>query len=324
MNILFCCDSNYAMPLTVCITSIFENNKDSSVKVYIFHSNMSQKQEDTLQDLARQYNQSIEALQIDEHYFSDVPTLRWTKETYYRLLLCELLPDTTDKVLYMDCDIIVNKPLDYLFNIDLQDKYIAALKENVDHIAYRKRLGLHTDGYYFQAGVILFDLQKVRKVLGYTTALEIIKNLGNRLIAVDQDVLNVLFDEKILGLPQAYNDCEITIFNKNNWSRLLNIEDKDRLNKTVIFHYATGKPWNNLYSGSCEQIWYKYLRLSPYKSLYESKFNTLKYKVLRTGFFKTLVFTYIHITPIINSLTTKILPKKTYASLKSYYRKHIK
>jgi lipopolysaccharide biosynthesis glycosyltransferase len=134
----------------------------------------------------------------------------------------------------------------------------------------------------------------------------------------------VAFDGKIKEIDEKYNNCRITNFNGSNINRIFNhIEQRD-INNTIVFHYATGKPWNNLFSGSCENIWYKYLSLSPYGYLYKRKFNRPKYKILRLGIFKYVLFLYIHITPIINNLFKILLPKKIFNNLKSFYRKNIK
>jgi len=323
MNILFCCDTNYAMPLTVCITSIFENNKEEKINVYILYSSLSDIQKEKLISLSQSYNQTINLIPVAEHYFSTAPVLRWSKETYYRLLITELLPNTLEKILYLDCDIIVDKPLHDLFSLDFQEFEIMALEEE-NSSEQRMRLDLESSGKYFQAGVLLFDVQKIKHVLSYRKSSEIITNLGDKLQVVDQDVLNVMFDGKIKPFNKNFNNCEITNFNGNNLNRLLNKLNKKEIEDTTIFHYATGKPWNNLYSGSCEDLWYKYLKLSPYKELYMDKFDKIKYKVLRTGLCKILLYEYIHITPFINKTALKLFPQKTYISLKKYYRKHIK
>lgn len=79
-----------------------------------------------------------------------------------------------------------------------------------------------------------------------------------------------------------------------------------------------------MFAGSLENIWYKYLKLSPYAYLYNEKYNTLRYKILRTGLMKVLFYEYIHLTPIINNFFLKILSKKRYNKLKSFYRKYVK
>ncbi len=160
MNILLACDSGYVMPLSVCMTSIFENNKKNNICVYILHSKLLDAQKETLAGMAKSYQQTIQLIEIGESYFADAPALRWSKETYYRLLISEILPNTIDRLLYLDVDIIVNKPLNDLYELDLGEFAIGALQEKGDYPIIRKRLGLPVEGYYYQAGVLLFDMEK--------------------------------------------------------------------------------------------------------------------------------------------------------------------
>ncbi len=323
MNFLFACDTNYALPLTVCLTSLFENNKSEKITVFILFSFLTENQKNILINLANYYKQDLSLIKVSEFYFKDAPTLRWSKEAYYRLLIKELLPKEIDRIIYMDCDTIVNKNLRELYLLDLKEYYLSALKEKNSE-GPRDRLGLNTDGNYFQTGVILFDLNKCRTILNYEIADILIKKVGNKLLVVDQDIINIIFDGKIKYLNPKYNNCEITNFYGNIFYRLLNKINQKDLNETSILHYSTGKPWNNLFSGSCEEIWNKYLLLSPYKDLYERKYGKLKYKLLRTGLMKVLFYEYIHITPFINEVGKKLFSDRLYSKLKMYYRRNIK
>lgn len=323
INILFASNSNYFMPLTVGITSVFENNKENKIVIYVFYNNLEKNQENILLNLAKTYNQKINLIKVTDHYFNSAPTPRWSKETYYRLLIVELLPKDLQRILYLDCDIIVNKPLNDLYEIDLDDKYLAATIEKNDQAA-RVRLGLNINGNYYQSGVVLFNINKCRSVLNYEQITRVIKVLGSKLLIVDQDVINVMFDNKIIPLDQKFNNHDIINFCNNNTNRLFNKIDKKNISETFIFHYVIGKPWNNLYAGSCEDIWYKYLLLSPYKDLYYKKYTKFKYKILRAGIVKLLFYEYIKITPYINNFARKIFPSSLYNVFRDYYRKKIK
>lgn len=322
MNFLLSANNLYILPVTVCITSILENHKNEKVSVYIFQNDFTEKNKDTLNELGEKYQQNIFIIKIQDYFYNQVAVLRWSKETYYRLLINEFLPKDLDRILYLDCDIIVNKNIERFYNQDFKDFSIFALPEKQNN-QERIRLGLE-NGDYFQAGVLLFNLEKMRPIMNYEKSLEIINNLGDRLKAVDQDVINVAFNGRIKSINKKFNNMGISNFNGNNWQRLFNKVNKKEIEETYVFHYATGKPWNNLFAGSCEQVWYKYLRLSPFAYLYQTKFSKLKYKIFRTGIVKVLFYGYIHITPIINNIFLRILSKERYNELKNFYRKHVK
>ncbi|MFA6341137.1 MAG: glycosyltransferase family 8 protein [Candidatus Paceibacterota bacterium] len=324
MNILFTCDSNYVMPLSVCLTSLFENNAKNDISVYVLHSGFEGKDERSLADMASKYGQKINLIRVNGSYFAEAPALRWSKETYYRLLISELLPKDLDRLLYLDMDMVINKPLNDLYDIDLGECSLGASCEKLDHSAIRRRVGLDAKGLYFQAGVLLFDVKKTRKVLSYDSAMEVIRSLGKNLLIVDQDVINVLFDGKIKLIDKKFNNFDITNFDHSNVERFFNHTDGKELDETYIFHYSCSKPWNNMFSGACENLWYKYLKLSPYADLYEKKFNTLKYRMFRTGIMKLFFYKYIDVTPFINKMSAKMLSPKLYDSFKKFYRKNVK
>ena len=323
MNFLLSANDNYIVPLTVCLTSILENHKEESLSIYILQSDFSEKNKKLLLDLSEKYKKNIYLIDVDHKYYNQVPTLRWSKETYYRLLINETLPRDLDRIIYLDCDIIVNKNLNSLYNLNIDNFCIAALPESNSEIN-RIRLGLSENGLYFQAGVLLINLIKSRDVINYEKSIDIINRLGVNMIAVDQDIINIVFDNNIKPINNIYNDRDITDFNNKKLYRFLNWLPKKEKETTKIFHFSSGKPWNNLFSGSCEELWYKYLILSPFSYLYETKYNKLKYKILRTGMFKSLFYFYILFTKYINIFFLFILNKESYNKLKEFYRKNIK
>lgn len=312
------------MPLTVCLASIFENNRDEIIDIYLFYNRLTQEDLNTITTFVRSWKQNIHVFKIDDDYFADAPAFRWTKEAYFRLLMGDLLASSVDRVLYLDVDIIVNKPLTDLYNLDLGDCYIAALREKELEQSTRIRLGLES-GKYFQSGVLLCDLKKCRPLLQYANVQDVIGQLKLKgEFTVDQDVINVIFDGKIKEIDPKFNNCEITKFGGNKLNRLLNRVDKKELENTHVFHYSLSKPWNKTFSGSCEFLWYKYLLLSPFKDLYKERFGTLKYRILRSGIGKMVFFKYIDLTPYINNVAKKILKEENYIRLKNFYRQNIK
>ena len=323
MNILFTTNANYAMPLTVCLTSLFENNKHRDIDVYILHSPLLEDQKNKMLGLAKSYGQKIHLRLVDEHYFNDAPTFMWTKEAYYRLLISEYLPKELDRILYIDCDTIVNKQLDNLYDMDLGDYCLAAHEEKNRGESNRSLTKLYTRGLYFNTGVIVFSLDKSRDLLNYNRILATIESLGKGFFMIDETIINIIFDGKIKSIDQKYNDQYITNFNLKLLDRLLGKIDRSKVEQTCIFHF-TNKPWYNLYPGSCEYIWYKYLKLSPYKDLYTNKYSTIKYKVLRMSFVKLLLHEYITFSPKLNKLAATIFPEKIHKKLKDFYMQNIR
>lgn len=79
--------------------------------------------------IADKYTCYIYFINVDEKIFKDIimkiPHI--TVQTYYRLLIGELLPNEINKCIYLDSDICVCKDLSELFNIDIKDNYLAGV-----------------------------------------------------------------------------------------------------------------------------------------------------------------------------------------------------
>ncbi len=325
MNILFTIDQRYVMPLTVCLTSIFENNPKvdyGDINVYIMHSELLLDQVNVIQSLIKSYNQKLVLISVDEHYFSTAPVFSWTKETYYRLLTGEYLPEELDRILYLDCDIIVNKPLKELYNTDLKNYFIGAVEETgkQDLLA---QLGLDTRGQYFNTGVMLMNLNKCKDLLNYEKVSLYIKEMDGKIFKADEGILNIMFKNKIKTLDLIYNNYIVTDFNAKRVNRLFNLDDKKMMDETCIFHFFT-KPWNNLYPASCEKVWFEYLKLSPYKNLYFDKFNKFRYKLLKLGLVKLFLYKCLSYASRIDDLVKRNFSEKTHQKLLFFYRRNIK
>ena len=262
-------DNNYVSNLAVTITSIVANTKEF-LNFYILDSGISAKNREKLNKLKRKYNNlTIEFLKIN---FSDeLSSIKYKNDcvhvnisTYSRFLIPKLKPDL-EKVLYLDCDIVVNKDIKELYDCELDDYLIAAVPENFGdyNLAYKNnvRLGLSKNHRYFNAGVLLFNNKKFVENNIFDLLLKTEIKCRKKLKLADQDILNIVFDNKYKVLDEKYN-----------W-----MSQKDFSNPNVVVrHYNTDtKPWN--YTPLIDisivpdvSLYWKYLKLTPF---YKDNFN---------------------------------------------------
>jgi lipopolysaccharide biosynthesis glycosyltransferase len=141
---------------------------------------------------------------------------RITDTTYGRLFLGDLLDERYARVLYLDCDIAVEPGFADVFALDLEGMPIAAaidagdiLRRDGEHaIAWRQHLtdiGLAPDAPYFNAGVLLIDLDAWRRIDVAGEAFAFLAERGKRATSMDQDALNVVFGGRWARLSQRYN-----------------------------------------------------------------------------------------------------------------------
>lgn len=197
-------------------------------------------------------------------------------ETYYRFLIQYILP-SYDKVVYIDCDLIVNADLAELYKIDLGNNMIGAVRD-VDFLGQINGANKKTREYietkfrmkdpyqYFQAGVLLFNEKEMRKA--YTLD-QWLTFASTPYMYNDQDVLNLHCEGRVKFLDMAWNmvtDCDH--YRINNVIVYAPDEVQKEYNKArkhpYIVHYAGYmKPWYRT-SEDFAQLFWQTARETPY------------------------------------------------------------
>ena len=270
MNILCATDGNYASYCGVMLTSFLENHKTFHTEVYIVVKKRL-KEEKRLKRLEERYDVNVNMIEFP---FNDVISTfpiscsNWTIETYYRLFVAELLPADLDRVLYLDCDIIVDGDVSEMYFSDM--KGVSALV-CTDIMSVQsgspKRLGYDENFGYFNAGVILINMTYWREYDILKRCIEFIKKHYDILLYNDQDVLNyVLHDsKKIIGIE--YNFLTLYII-KGDYKNL-NFETQQEVLTCCpkIIHYTQMKPWTIFsYKFPLTRVWEKYCKVSLWSS----------------------------------------------------------
>ncbi len=245
MNLLVTLNSSYIFPLCVLMRSIKVTNPNTKFDVYVAHSSLTEadfkKIDENIND-----NITIHSVVVDEGVFDQAPKLsRISKETYYRLLLADILPECVDRVLYIDPDTVVINSLEEFYNMDLNEKVIAATPHTygVVECANFLRLGLKQDGHYVNAGVLLIDVNAWRKTITTAEIIDFVSKNIKKLKLSDQDAINMIFEGKILFADERkYNLDEKTYTHYYIRKKIdMNWVEKN----TVIVHFnGSQKPWS--------------------------------------------------------------------------------
>ncbi|WP_379156325.1 glycosyltransferase family 8 protein [Paenibacillus sp. sgz5001063] len=169
----------------------------------------------------------------------------WTMASMYRLLLPIIIQ--ADRVIYLDCDILVNMDINELWSIDLGERYLGAVLDQGENLLeYFTSMGLSAE-LYFNSGVILFHLNNIRgKENWYGQMLDFLRNFPTMTMP-DQDVLNAVYSSNYLQMDQRFNTfahSELDLENKivhfagdNKWW------DIDSPNAPIYNNYLAMTPW---------------------------------------------------------------------------------
>lgn len=271
MEIAVCIDDNFELPCEVMLISLFENNMGSMINVHVLTNDLNKYNRSKLRLVCQKYKQCINFYDIDiDLFFCPLIRGRYTISTYFRILLSDILPNMS-KVLYLDSDIIVCDKIIRLWNTDISNYSCAAV---VDLQAQSmpsifKRLQYDMELKYFNAGVLLINLEYWRKHNLKDSILNYIKLNTDRIEIVDQDALNYILRDSKLLLPYRYNvldsfyrtDC---ICSKEDEYELL-----DSITNPVILHFSYRKPWQLFCNHPLKYRFYEYI----------DRFSLLRYMI---------------------------------------------
>jgi lipopolysaccharide biosynthesis glycosyltransferase len=191
----------------------------------------------------------------------------FTAAMWYRIFLPELLPET-DRVLYLDVDTIVVDSLEPLWAIDLRGHYLGAVT-NVfqrNHLHRPAALGLAGPEVYFNSGVLLLNLEEMRRD-GCTAALyEYAAARGDALAWPDQDALNVVLGGRRLALHPRWNVMNSLDF---AWSgEVFGPEALEEARRRPAIRHFEGpgenKPWNAGCAREGRELYLEHRRHTPW------------------------------------------------------------
>ncbi|WP_024409482.1 glycosyltransferase family 8 protein [Streptococcus suis] len=238
MNLAFTVSDSYIDYMGTTLYSIMVHTRKSPVSVYVLTSDISDYSRFKLQKLEdRFHNLNIHILVVDTKQFEDLPLNRshiTRPEVYFRMAFASLLPDL-DRILYLDSDILAQKDLQPLWETPLDGAYMAAVSEPPSEggFDYRRSIGMTDPTYYFNSGVLLMDLKKIREDKIESLLFECGHAIKDKIRLQDQDIINVALEGKIKALDPIYN--------YGYMERQANLRKEADI---VLNHFSLEKPWN--------------------------------------------------------------------------------
>lgn len=253
MNILVTLDRNYLEPLRVMLGSMFMNHPHDSFDIYMISEGLTIQDMNELTSFCHIHRSRLHPVKMNEAIFQNAPSKRYySKSMYYRLLAAELLPGDLDKILYLDPDILIINHLSELYHLDLDDKLFAAAS-HTDNLGFsdmvnRLRLENYDAERYYNSGVLLMNLYRMREEVRKQTIFDYIEKNGKRLVLPDQDVLNALYGHQIVEVDETLWNFDSRHFERY-YLQSKGLKDIDWIvENTAILHFCgKKKPWKKDY-----------------------------------------------------------------------------
>jgi len=276
ISIMIVTNSNYFHTTLTMLLSIFQSNLSDLINVYMLYSNLQESEIDSLQNFGNEYpGKAIIPIYIKAELTKHLlPKNEFPIEIYYRILGINLLPLDLDKILYLDVDLIVKKSIRQLYDTDVSDYAFGACEDifgqiNGLDIENHTRLSVPNDYKYFNSGVLLMNLEYLRQNDQVNNILQNIFDNFERYYYVDQDVLNELYQDRLMYLDWSLYNCTPSIYyidrqaisknslhflcydeireliNNNQFdiNRYLNLSSQIYETASIIHYVGNSKPW---------------------------------------------------------------------------------
>lgn len=215
MNILYTGDDNYAMITAVSVISLIENNRwDHDLHFYIVDAYQNEENREKLRTLIEEngaYCHFIAEINYEAYMDKPIHYARWCRVAFARLFLDELFHKYPDvhKILYMDCDTMVRRSLKALWDMELEGKTAAVVREPFSKMHW-KNLGLKRDTY-FNNGILLIDIDKWRMEKLDEAAAVFLNARNGKVPYADQGVNNHILSDKVKYVHPKYNFMTMNI-----------------------------------------------------------------------------------------------------------------
>ena len=259
--VVFAVDDNYAPFLSVALNSILTNlSINYFLKVYVLNTGLSFYNEQKIKMLAEQYSQDVDVEYVDitERLTGLLDKMHvrdyYTTAIYYRIFIPSLFPEY-EKIIYIDCDIVLLTDISKLYNVDLKDNIVAAVHEEA--MSSYDCFGKYSEDFldvpkmdYFNSGLLVINTKEYKKQKIEEKFINLM--LAHKFeVAPDQDYLNVLLKGKVKLLDIGWNKTPIPE------------KQFDDSNLKVIHYKLNFKPW--LYKGvRYEDYFWKYASNTPF------------------------------------------------------------
>lgn len=295
MKVMYTCDNNYVWLMGISTISLFENNRDiDELKVYLLGENISEENKNELKKIGEKYGREVEVIDVPKlNIPPSLVSARWPLSAFTRLFSGVILPDDVDRILYLDCDTIISGDISELENVVFNGNIAMGVKDCISG-TYKKNVGLDIDSPYINAGVILFDMDALRKIK-INVEIENYMNRYEKLINyADQDILNGMLKGKIGELNPKYDVMTIDVVHTyeeiQQLRRPTNFYCKEELEQAVknpaIIHYTTNmlvvRPWFTNTDHPFVGEFKKYMDMSEWKNreLKEMVFDSKVAKII--------------------------------------------
>lgn len=284
-------DEGFAMPLAVMIASAVANlDTDRRIAVFVLDGGLTKESVDRIISLGRPGRVSVEIVRPDLRVLETLPVSGHVNLcTYLRILIPQALPESLERVIYLDSDMVVLSDLGRLWDEPLDERHCLAVQEvsapvmdarqglpaykrcahylsTIRPIPNYKAFGFPPSKKYFNGGVMVIDLAKWRRDDVAGRLLQCLNDNRRYVRWWDQYALNVVLADTCGELDCRWNQTS-HVYAFPSWERSpLSAETFDlvRSDPFIVHFAARRKPWHLGCRHPYREAFFHYLAMTPW------------------------------------------------------------
>lgn len=275
LNILYATDSNYSPHAAASVYSLLDNNRSfDKINIYIIDDNISDDCKYKFNSMVGQFSNAT----LIFYPFENLSHKLRLKETWFaragyaRLMLAAIAD--VDKMLYLDCDTIVNGSLEEIWGIDISDCCVAGVQDN-PALFMSEVIGMDANDRYINSGVMLINLKKWREENIEAKIIKMIEDYNGFVPHHDQGIINGVCKGMIKIIHPKFNTMSQFFYLKSKQIKKLykmkNFYSQEELDSATanptIIHYISkfyNRPWFKKCTHPMKDLYVKYLECTPF------------------------------------------------------------
>lgn len=333
--VILASDDKYAPYLCVTLYSILANsNKNDFYDLNILDNGISEKNKKRIEKSLKEYKNKKLIYIKTEEYIKKLDFIeynpRYTYTTYLRLFIPQIF-SKYPKIIYLDCDLIVNQDLHELYTTNLHNHALAACQDYFcftetksdpewnNYVVEKIKLSKVED--YFNAGVLIMDITKLKAMNFDKKCFEVLQDV-NSFKYLDQCTLNILFRNDYQKLDFKWNvqwhawACDVTI-NKEYSAKIQKLKD----NPGIIHYISTSKAWTHPEKEGADYFWENARHTAFYEEIiYTNLKHFSLFSIDRLANFSTVRNIAQYSKNRFNYYRCQFLASVTFGKLKHHYQ----
>lgn len=220
----------------------FRRNNSEDVTVYLINRSLNSAELKKFRNYLQKYlRMDLVVIDVSTTAFDQLPLNdgRFSIEIYYRVIAQFLLPQTVDRIMWLDADIVICGTISDFYHQDFEGALLVACPdvdcEDKEILRIKENLGLSREHIYLNSGVLLLNIEALRKITDLQDIVQTAQSIAQYFVYPDQDLLNYLYTGRVKYCDQNQYNCQVKAFGKLT---------KYQCDQIAILHYAGHqKPW---------------------------------------------------------------------------------